>query len=104
MTNALKTYAVSAKYKIYSYKFIHFIIDMTRAPLVPKHRILTEDEANNILDKLNITANKLPKITDMDPQSIWLGARPGDVIEITRLSKHVGYSIAYRYCIPTPAK
>lgn len=50
--------------------------------LVPKHRILTQEE----FDALNFRKDKLPHISALDPIAKRLGARIDDVIEISRKS------------------
>lgn len=59
-------------------------IDIFKHKLVPKHRILSEEEKEALLKKYNVTLDKLPKILATDPVVIKLGARVGDVIEIER--------------------
>lgn len=64
---------------------------------VPKHRILPPDERSALLKK--ITLGKLPNIKYADPISHYLGAKPGQIIEITRTSiiqnSAVGQYISY---------
>ena len=50
--------------------------------LVPKHRILSVEE----LEQLNFKKDKLPVISALDPIAKRLGARVDDVIEIFRKS------------------
>ena len=52
--------------------------------LVPVHELMSDKEVESLLSKLNITLNNLPKILESDPQSVKLGARPGQVIRIFR--------------------
>ncbi len=66
---------------------------------VPKHTILTEEESNELLDKYNITYDKLPLILDTDPVVKIIGAKPGNVIKITRDQSPAGKSVFYRYVI-----
>ncbi len=51
---------------------------------VPVHEILSESEAKKVLEELNTTIDKLPKILDTDPQAKKLEAKPGQVIKIHR--------------------
>ncbi|MEM3791335.1 MAG: DNA-directed RNA polymerase subunit RpoH/Rpb5 C-terminal domain-containing protein [Candidatus Micrarchaeaceae archaeon] len=52
--------------------------------LVPLHRKLNEKEVGEVLKRLKAKKENLPKILDSDPQAKSLGAKVGDVIEITR--------------------
>lgn len=95
LTNNIREYAAKLHKNISSYMFFNFAIVMPLAPMVPVHRILTDqNEINMILE--NISKINLPKININDAQIIWLGAKIGDIIEITRLSEATGYSMTYR--------
>lgn len=68
--------------------------------LVPPHRILKEEEVEEIRKRYNITADtQFPDISRFDPvaQSIYM--RPGEVCEITRASKTAITANYYRVCI-----
>ncbi|MFX0133547.1 MAG: DNA-directed RNA polymerase subunit H [Candidatus Hodarchaeota archaeon] len=67
--------------------------------IVPKHEIISEEEANKILEKYRITPEQLPLILHTDPVAKIIGAKPGDYIKITRKSATAGLSIIYRLCI-----
>ena len=67
--------------------------------LVPKHRVLTNDESLEIRKKYNIIHDKnIPGISRFDPVSQVLGIRPGELFEIVRPSKTSITSIFYRIC------
>ena len=66
---------------------------------VPQHRILTNKEVEEILNKLKIERIQLPNILMTDPVAKIIGANEGNVIEIIRNSKTAGSSIAYRHVI-----
>jgi DNA-directed RNA polymerase subunit H len=63
---------------------------------VPKHEILSKEEADALLKKYNITPSQLPSILISDPIVKAIGAKVGDIIKITRLSETSGISIYYR--------
>jgi len=67
--------------------------------LVPKHVLLGEAEAKEILEKYRIKPYQLPYIKLSDPQARALKAKPGDIIKVTRTSLTAGEAIAYRYVI-----
>ncbi|MEA3343555.1 MAG: DNA-directed RNA polymerase subunit H [archaeon] len=68
--------------------------------LVPEHKILTKDESQKILSQLNVKPDRLPKILDTDPVIEIIGAKVGDIIEITRDSPTAGKTKYYRVVIP----
>jgi DNA-directed RNA polymerase subunit H len=51
--------------------------------LQPKHTKIKKEEAEKILDELNISRTQLPKITSEDP-ALPEGCEVGDVIKIER--------------------
>ncbi len=68
--------------------------------LVPKHEILSEEEAKKVIEKYaGGDKYKLPYIRKNDPIVRALGAKVGDVIKITRKSPTAGESVYYRLVI-----
>ena len=66
---------------------------------VPKHEIITKQEAEEVLKKYNCTPTELPLIFVNDPAILGLGVKPGDMIKITRKSPTAGESLYYRYVV-----
>jgi DNA-directed RNA polymerase subunit H (RpoH/RPB5) len=66
------------------------------------HRILNEEERTAVFNKYSIVKpeDQLPWIDSQDPMIKWIGALPGDVIEVSRHSDVAGSQIYYRYCVP----
>ncbi len=67
--------------------------------LVPKHEILSEEEARELLETLGVKEEELPKIRVDDPIVKELGAKRGNIIRIIREDELVGVSIAYRLVV-----
>ncbi|MEK6970094.1 MAG: DNA-directed RNA polymerase subunit H [archaeon] len=64
--------------------------------LVPKHELLTKEEAQSLLTQFGLDFDKLPRIASDDPMVGELKAVIGDVIRITRNSPVAGTTIYYR--------
>lgn len=73
--------------------------DIRQHVLVPKHEILSEEEAREVLERYKISPHQLPLIKSSDPAAQSIGAKPGDILRITRKSPTAGKAIAYRYVI-----
>lgn len=73
--------------------------DVTEHELVPEHEIMSEEEAEKLLEEFDIAATQLPKMDSKDPVAKEIGAESGDIIKITRDSSTAGKSTAYRYVI-----
>jgi DNA-directed RNA polymerase subunit H len=68
--------------------------------LVPKHEILPPEEAKKLLEKYRVKLYQLPVIKASDIIAIAIGAKPGDVLKITRNSVTAGKYSSYRYVTP----
>ena len=67
--------------------------------LVPFHIIISEKEKEELLKKYNISPSELPKILDTDPVSIFIGAKPGQVVKIIRESHTAKEAVSYRLVV-----
>ncbi len=67
--------------------------------LVPNHEIITEEEKKQLFKKYCITPDQLPKIWDIDPVCLSIGAKPGQIIKITRKSTTAKEAIIYRLVV-----
>jgi DNA-directed RNA polymerase subunit H len=64
--------------------------------LIPKHKKLSEKEANEVLERYHITVNELPAIHKNDPALAGIDVEIGDVIMIERKSPTAGTTVFYR--------
>ena len=67
--------------------------------LIPKHSKISDAQKQKVLEMYHISLKELPKILRTDPAIISLGAKPGDVIKITRKSQTAGEAIYYRVVV-----
>jgi len=74
--------------------------DILEHELVPKHIVLSKEEAKELLRKLNIRPHQLPWIRENDPVCKRIGAKKGDIIKIIRKSPTAGEAVFYRYVVP----
>ncbi len=75
------------------------IVDIIQHDLVPNHEILSDKEKKDVFEKFEINENQLPRISVSDPVIELIGAKPGDVIKITRKSKTAGKAVYYRLVV-----
>lgn len=72
---------------------------VTEHERVPEHEILSPEEKEELLERLEVKEEQLPKIYDTDPVVKELEASVGDVIKIRRRSPTAGEAIYYRLVI-----
>ncbi|WP_253487606.1 DNA-directed RNA polymerase subunit H [Methanocalculus alkaliphilus] len=72
--------------------------------MVPKHQIMEDEEASELLSVYNITIEQLPKIYHDDPIVKAVEALPGNVLRITRKSQTAGEAESYRLVVRRPKK
>jgi DNA-directed RNA polymerase subunit H (RpoH/RPB5) len=74
--------------------------DKSRHRMVSPHRIITTAEADAMMKEFNVEAlTQLPKIDCQDAMAAWIGARPGDVVEISGLCESSADNLRWRYCV-----
>lgn len=97
--NLFNSFLKTNKIFIQIFSIDNLIRNITNHELVPKMRIVSEKEKEEIKKKYNIETNSnLPLILKSDPAAMFYGVKSGDYIEITRTSETSGIYIAYRYC------
>ncbi len=67
--------------------------------LVPKHKIIEEEEVKKLLDTYKIKKEQLPKIKLSDPVIKGIKAKVGDIVKITRQSRTARKAFFYRLVI-----
>lgn len=71
-------------------------IDIRDHEYVPEHRIMDEEEVENVLEKYGVSKDQLPKIPRKDAALKQMDPEVGDVVEITRKSPTAGKAKYYR--------
>ena len=78
----------------------HLNFSYARHRKVPKHRILSAEEVEKVMKECNVLKlTHFPKIDSQDAMAKWIGARPGDVVEVTGMCVGSGENKRYRYCL-----
>lgn len=95
----IANYIREAEVPIYAYTYCNFILVVPKHILVPKYKVLSKDEQDYIINKLNTKKSMLPKIKKTDPCVVWSTAKTGDIIEFTRADDVTGLSMYYRVVV-----
>jgi len=67
--------------------------------LVPRHEIVQSDEREKVLSEYRVQPYQLPRLKASDPAAKAIGARPGDIVRVTRESPTAGKYVSYRYVV-----
>jgi DNA-directed RNA polymerase subunit H (RpoH/RPB5) len=99
--NVLKAIKTLAKERVQFFHIRQLQFDITTHRMAMPHRIMKEDERTALFKKYNIVKpeDQLPWIDSQDTMAKWIGAMPGDIIEVTRHSDVAGPQSYYRYCV-----
>lgn len=98
--NVLKVAKSYAKDRIQFFHIRQLQFDITTHRLAVPHRILTDEQKTAIFEKYKISnPEQLPSIDSQDPMAKWIGAVPGDIIEVIRHSDVAGQQYYYRHCV-----
>ena len=99
--NVLRVAKSHSKSRLALFHIWQLQFDITTHRMAMPHRILSEEERTAMFDTFKISSpeNQLPWIDSQDTMIKWIGAIPGDVVEVTRHSDTAGRSFYYRYCV-----
>lgn len=78
--------------------FDHFKFDLRNNVMVPKHEICTPEETARVLEDNKIDFSDLPKIKHTDPQILWIGGLPGQLVKVYRRDV-TGTVLYYRFVV-----
>lgn len=99
--NVLRVVKSHAKDRVLFFHLRQLQFDITTHRMAMPHRILNEDEKQKMFEEYKVSnpENQLPWIDSQDTMIKFIGAIPGDVIEVLRHSDSAGQSLYYRYCV-----
>ena len=89
----------SKNYFIQLFGLENFLRNVSHHDFVPKHRVLSVTETQDLLKKFNCSGKNLPTIKRDDPQAKYIGLRLKQICEITRENVTSGTTIHYRLCV-----
>lgn len=76
--------------RIHRYLYDHFKIVIPLAPGSSRHTILSAEESRAEIELHSLNQKEMKPIFMTDPQIIWLGAQPGDIVRIERYNQSSG--------------
>jgi DNA-directed RNA polymerase subunit H len=67
--------------------------------LIPRHELLTKEESQQVRERFHSSPSQFPYILVTDPIAKEIGAKPGDLVRISRKSETAGSSTYFRYVV-----
>ena len=61
--------------------------------LIPQHKLLSVKDAEEVLSTFRVSKHQIPKIFTSDPALAGLGAKAGQIVEVTRLDDSKCYRL-----------
>ena len=99
MKSLLGQIYINDKKFINLYDINSYLFNILDHEMIPVHTVLTDEEKEKIIQKYYITdESKFPEISRFDPVAQAIGARPGELVQITRSSPTAITSLYYRIC------
>ncbi|ELQ76996.1 RNA polymerase, 25-kDa subunit (common to polymerases I, II and III) [Trachipleistophora hominis] len=96
---AANKFALECPMNITIFKEKELLFNVTKHSLVFKHRIISVEEKERLMDEKKIKEEQMPRILITDPVAKYLGARKGDVLEIERESETAGSALYWRRAV-----
>jgi DNA-directed RNA polymerase subunit H (RpoH/RPB5) len=82
------------------YKLMDIVRDISQHHIVPKHILLTKEDAAKVMDEYKLKKPDMGRIYINDPMAKYLFAQKDDIIQIIRPNANSGYSTYYRLVVP----
>ena len=77
----------------------NFLFNVCRHDFVPKHRILSKQETQELMTHFNCSVTNIPTIKRDDAQAKYIGLRPKQICEIKVENVSSGVTTRYRHCV-----
>ena len=77
----------------------NFKFNVSRHQFVPKHIILSNKEAQEVIKKYDCVYSNIPTIKRDDAQAKYIGLRPKQICKIIAENVSAGITEKYRYCV-----
>ena len=81
------------------FKMMEVVRDISKHHLVPKHILLSKEDAANVMKEYKIKESDMSRIYIDDPMAKYLYAQKYDIIQVIRNTINSGYATNYRLVV-----
>jgi DNA-directed RNA polymerase subunit H len=102
IVNTVRSYLSNKEHPLLQiFDILRLQTDISKHRKFIPHRILSNQETTLLEQRFAITKprEQLAWIDSQDAAAKWIGARPGDIIEVIRFSESAGDARSWRYCV-----
>lgn len=96
MTNQAMRSMDLLSFEVEVFEITDLLVNITKHVLKPKHRVLTDEEKQNLLKKYNLEDKQLPRISQKDAIVQYYGLEKREVVEVTYSGESTGLHVTYR--------
>ena len=93
------TMFITKNYFVQLFGLENFLLNVSKHQFVPKHRILSKNETQELILKYNCNVKNIPTIKRDDAQAKYIGLRPKQICEIIANNVSSGTTIRYKLCV-----
>lgn len=98
MNSHARKLADQSSFQIETFLITDLLVNITKHQLLPKHEILSAEEQQSLLKKLDVQPSQMPRMLETDPIVKYYGLEKGQILKITYDGPSTGAFVTYR-CI-----
>ncbi|KAK1378487.1 DNA-directed RNA polymerase RPB5 subunit, eukaryote/virus [Heracleum sosnowskyi] len=98
MNSHAQKLAAESSFQIETFPITDLLVNFTKHQLLPKHEILSAEEQQSLLKKLNVQPSQMPRMLETDPIVKYYGLEKGQILKVTFHGPSTAALVTYR-CI-----
>ncbi|KAL8103496.1 DNA-directed RNA polymerase V subunit 5C-like [Apium graveolens] len=96
MNSHARKLADESSFQIETFPITDLLVNITKHQLLPKHEILSNEEQQSLLKKLEVQPSQMPRMLETDPIVKYYGLKKGQILKVTYAGPSTGPFATYR--------